>query len=189
MYEERGRARSAGQLRCPGGGARCRNNPLRILSAAGSKISKQRSTGQDLQHWRTSSTPAGQEKGQTKAQMGGSLHNRPSTDWWSVPSAKRIGQPTRAEPMERSPSLKILCLAPDSVFVSFLCPFFAYFFYISLLPLFSFISLKGSSSDAPLALIKPGGFFNRSLFIRASRPTHASNFRMYLFSSPLYASI
>ena len=113
--------------------------------------------------------------------MGRSIHNRPSPDWWGVPPARYIEQPTRAEPVECHPSPKILCLAPDSVFVSFLCPFFAFLSYISLLPLFSFIALKGSSSDAPLALIKPGGFFNRSLFIRASRPTHASNFRMYLF--------
>ena len=83
--------------------------------------------------------------------------------------------------MERGQTPKILCLAPDSMFVSFLCPFFTYFLsYISLLPLFSFIALKGSSSDVLLALIKPGGFFNRSLFIRASCPTHVSHFRMYL---------
>ena len=49
--------------------------PFSILSTAGLKISKQRSTGQDLQRWRTRSTPAGEEKGQTQAQMGGSLHN------------------------------------------------------------------------------------------------------------------
>ena len=34
--------------------------------------------------------------------------------------------------------------------------------------------------DALSALIIPGGFFNRSLFIRASCPTHVSHFRMYL---------
>src|SRR3954471_5746603 len=114
--------------------------------------------------------------------MGRSIHNRPSPNWWSVPPARCVGQPTRAEPMERHPSLKILCLAPDSVFVSFLCPFFTFFCLTFLsFPSFSFIALKGSSSDAPLALIKPEGFFNRSLFIRASRPTHVSNFRMYLF--------
>ena len=72
--------------------------------------------------------------------MGGSLHNRPSPDWWSVPSAKRIGQPTRAEPMERSTPTKILRLAPDSVFVSFLCPFF-YLFQISYLVFLSFSPL------------------------------------------------
>ena len=66
------------------------------------------------------------KKGQTKAQMGGSPHKQPSPDWWSVPSAKRIGQPTRVEPMERNPPPKILRLAPDLEFVSFLCPFFAY---------------------------------------------------------------
>ena len=37
-----------GQLRCPGGGARCREGPFRILSIAGSKVSKQRSTSQNL---------------------------------------------------------------------------------------------------------------------------------------------
>ena len=31
------------------------------------------------------------KKGQTQAQMGGSLRNRPSPDWWGVPSAKCIG--------------------------------------------------------------------------------------------------
>ena len=62
-----------------------------FLSATGSKISKQRSTGQNLQRWRISSTPAGQERGQAEAQVGRSLHNRPSPDWWSVPSSKCIG--------------------------------------------------------------------------------------------------
>ena len=107
--------------------------------------------------------------------MGGSLHNRPSTDWWSVPSAKRIGQPTRAEPMERSTPTKILRLAPDSVFVSFLYPFFL-FFHISCLAFLSFSlpflsqALRGLHAhclhilDAPPALIIPGGFFIRSLY-------------------------
>ena len=106
-------------------------SPFCILSTADSKISKQRSTGQNLQCWRISSMPAGQEKGQTQTQMGRSLHNRPSTDWWSVPSTKRIGQPTRAEPMERSTPTKILHLAPDFVFVSFLCPLFFIFFTLA----------------------------------------------------------
>src|SRR3954466_4195562 len=36
--------------------------------------------------------------------------------------ARCVGQPTRAEPMERHTSPKILCLASNSEFVSFLCP-------------------------------------------------------------------
>ena len=36
--------------------------------------------------------------------------------------------------MERSPSLKILCLAPDYVFVSFLCPFFMLYGAEAVLP-------------------------------------------------------
>ncbi len=73
--------------------------------------------------------------------------------------------------MERSPSPKILCLAPDPVFVSLLCPFFIYCSsYISLLPLFSFIALKGSSSDVPLALIKPRGFFKQKLIYTGFMP-------------------
>ena len=119
--------------------------------------------------------PAGQEKGQTKAQMGGSLHNRPSTDWRSVPSAKRIGQPTQAEPMERSTPTKILRLAPDFVFVSFLCPPFYFFtlavWHFSPSPyLFFSQALRGLLAhcshilDAPPALIIPGGFFIRSLY-------------------------
>src|SRR3954467_4017896 len=39
----------------------------------------------------------------------------------------RDASDNRLEPnQERSPSPKILCLAPDSVFVSFLCPFFTF---------------------------------------------------------------
>ena len=111
--------------------------------------------------------------------MGGSLHNRPSTDWWSVPSAKRIGQPTRAEPMERNTPMTILRLAPYSVFVSFLCPLFLFlllFFHISC-PGFRSLSLPFISQalrglhvhcshipDVPPALITPGGFFIRSLY-------------------------
>ena len=40
--------------------------------------------------------------------------------------------------MERSPSPKILRLAPDSMFVSFLCPFFIFIFHISFLAFLSF---------------------------------------------------
>src|SRR4051812_18053150 len=114
--------------------------------------------------------------------MGRSIHNRPSPNWWSVPPARCVGQPTRAKPMERNTSPKILRLAPDSVFVSFLCPLFTFIhFYLLCLLLFSFLALKGSLSDALSALLKPGGFFNRSLFIWVSHPTHASDFRMHLF--------
>src|SRR3954468_16460366 len=107
--------------------------------------------------------------------MGRSLHNRPSPHWWSVPPARCVGQPTRAEPMERHTSPKILCLAPNSEFVSFLCPFvhISFCFYFCLLPLFPFLALKGSSCDALPALLKPGEFSNRSLFIWVSHPTHA----------------
>ena len=109
-------------------------NPFRILSTTGSKILEQRSTGQKLQCWRISSMPAGQEKGQTQAQVGRSVHNWPSPAWRSIPPARCIGQPTRAESMERSPSPRILCLAPDSVFVSFLRPFFIYTVCLTFLP-------------------------------------------------------
>src|SRR3954469_20769054 len=97
--------------------------------------------------------------------MGRSIHNRPSPNWWSVPPARCVGQPTRAEPMERSPSPKILCLAPDSVFVSFLCPFFTFsvLHFSPSTPFFSLIALKGSSSDALPALTQPGGFFKQKL--------------------------
>ena len=138
--------------------------------------------GQKLQRWRISSTPVGQEKGQTQAQLGGSLHNRPSPDWWSKPSAKCIGQPTRAEPMECSTPTKILRLAPDSVFVSFLChlPFFnlaAWYFsppssLLSPKPLGACLRDCSHIIDAPPVLIIPRGFFIRSLYTRASCPKH-----------------
>ena len=108
--------------------------PVPLLSTARSKIPKQRSTSQKLQHWRISSRTTGQEKGQAQAQMGGPLHYRSSPDRRSVPSTKCIGQPTRAEPMERNPSPKILRLAPDSEFVSFLRP--PFIFSLSFVPLF-----------------------------------------------------
>src|SRR3954470_16671791 len=90
--------------------------------------------------------------------------------------------------MERSPTPKILRLAPYSVFISFLYPFFIHYLsYISLLlPFFSLTAFKGPfvpclhTTDALSALIISGGFFNRSLFIRASCPTHVLYFRMYL---------
>ena len=76
--------------------------------------------------------------------------------------------------MEHSPSPKILRLAPDSVFVSFLCPFFIYFLsYISLLLLslsLSLIAFKGSYSDALSALIKPGGFLKQKLIYTGFMP-------------------
>ena len=60
------------------------------------------------------------------------------------------------------------------------------FFYFSPSPSLSLTAFKGSFApcshtiDALSALIIPGGFFNRSLFIRASCPTHVLHFRMYL---------
>ena len=80
-------------------------------------------------------TASEKEKGQTQAQMGRSLHHRPSPDRRGIPSVKRIGQPTRAEPMERSPSPKILRLTPDSEYVSLPRPPF-YIFYCLLSPSF-----------------------------------------------------
>ena len=114
--------------------------------------------------------------------MGGPLHHRPSTDRRSVPSARRIGQPTRAEPMECSTPTKVLRLAPDSVFVSFLCPLFIFIFHIRCpgflsfsLPFFSqaLMGLHVHCShilDAPPALIIPGGFFIRSLYKMGPMP-------------------
>src|SRR3954467_9705434 len=58
--------------------------------------------------------------------------------------------------------------------------------YFSPSPLLFSHNLKGPfvpclhTTDALSALIIPGGFFNRSLFIRASCPTHVLYFRMYL---------
>src|SRR3954462_5412361 len=68
-----------------------------------------------------------------------------------------------------------VCLLPLSIFIYF------FLFLFCLLPLFPFIALKGSSCDALPALLKPGGFFNISLFIWVSCPTHALDFRMHLF--------
>ena len=89
--------------------------------------------------------------------------------------------------MERGPSPKILRLAPDSEFVSLLCLYFTLaVFHFSPSPSFSIAAFeilfahRSQTLEALSALIIPGGFFNRSLFIRASCPTHVSHFRMYL---------
>ena len=76
--------------------------------------------------------------------------------------------------MERSQALKILRLAPDSMFVSFLCPFFRiYIICLFSLSFFLFFlkAFKGQlvprlhTIDALTALIIPGGFLHRSLII------------------------
>ena len=75
--------------------------------------------------------------------------------------------------MERGQAPKILCLVPDSMFISFLCPFFIHYLsWISiLLPFFSLTAFKGQlvprlhTIDALTALIIPGGFLHRSLII------------------------
>ena len=75
--------------------------------------------------------------------------------------------------MERSQAPKILRLAPDSMFVSFLCPFFAYTLsvFFLFLSLFFLKAFKGQlvprlhTIDALTALIIPGGFLHRSLII------------------------
>ena len=71
VRRERGRVGSAGQPRHPGGGARRCQSQFNILSTAGSKISKQRSTGQDLQCWRTRSTLAGEKKDKLESKWEG----------------------------------------------------------------------------------------------------------------------
>ena len=73
--------------------------------------------------------------------------------------------------MERSQAPKILRLAPDSVFVSFLYPFFIHYLsYIFLfLPFFSLTAFRGPfvpclhATDALSVLTKPGGFFKQKL--------------------------
>src|SRR4051812_45369882 len=75
--------------------------------------------------------------------------------------------------MERSQAPKILRLVPDSMFVSFLCPFFAYTLFVFSFFLSSFFlkAFKGQlvpclhTIDALTALIIPGGFLHRSLII------------------------
>ena len=147
--------------------------------------------------------PTREEKGQAQAQMGRSLHYWQSSDRWSVPSARCIGQLTRAKPMERNQIPKILRLVPDSVFVS-LPPSI---FYIYLLSVFSFfISFFPSFFLQGLQRLKcilttqswrasrahyTWGLLIQKLNItifRALCPTHVLLFHMYLFS-PLYASI
>ena len=71
-------------------------------------------------------------------------------------------------------------LLPLSIFIHYLS-------YIFLLLLFfSLTAFRGPfvpclhATDALSVLIIPGGFFNRSLFIRALCPTHVSSFHTYL---------
>src|SRR3954465_9278143 len=88
-------------------------------------------------------------------------------------SSRTHGTPHVSE--DSMPSTELwVCLLPLSIYI------YIFLFLFCLLPLFPFIALKGSSWDALPALLKPGGFFNRSLFIWVSRPTHASDFRMHL---------
>ena len=75
--------------------------------------------------------------------------------------------------MERSQAPKILRLAPDYMFVSFLCPFFKYILsvFFSFFLLFFLTAFKGQLvpclhiTDTLTALIIPGGFLHRSLII------------------------
>ena len=90
--------------------------------------------------------------------------------------------------MERNQTPKILRLAPDSEFVSFPRPHFILQLpFVSLLSHFFHNALEGRFAhcshtlDVLPVLIIPGGFFNKSLLIRASCPAHVSNFQMYLF--------
>ena len=130
--------------------------------------------------------------------MGRSLHYRPSSDRWSIPTVGCIDQSTRAKPMERSQAPKILRLAPDSMFVPFLCPFFAYtlsvlFFFLSFI---ISLGLQGSPCASLVhyrcasRTLHTWGLPSQKLklFIRASCLTHVFYFHTYLFS-PLYASI
>src|SRR4051812_34362345 len=89
-------------------------------------------------------------------------------------SSRTHGRPHVSRDSTPSAGLWV-CLLPLSILYIYFSVF------ICLLPLFPFIALKGSSCDVLPALLKPGGFFNRSLFIWVLRPTHASDFRMHLF--------
>ena len=136
--------------------------------------------------------PAGEEKVQARAQMGRSLHYWPSSDWWSVPSAGCIGQSTRAKPMERSQTPKVLRLVPDSMFVS-LPPSIFYISVICLLSLSFFLFLQ-SLKRLNCVLTTQSWRANRAHYtwgiliqklnitiFRALCPTHVLLFHMYLF--------
>src|SRR3954463_9373865 len=88
-------------------------------------------------------------------------------------SSQTHGTPHISEDSMPSAGLCV-CLLPLSISI------YIFLFLFCLLPLFPFIALKSSSCDALPALLKPGGFFNRSLFTWVSRPMHASDFRMHL---------
>src|SRR3954467_9705433 len=98
--------------------------------------------------------------------------------------------------MERSPTPKILRLAPNSVFVSFLCPFFIHCLsYISLLlPFFSLTTLRAHLCLVCTQLTR----YPRSLYPGASlieaysyglHARHMCYTSACTFYSPLYASI
>ena len=130
--------------------------------------------------------------------MGRSLHYRPSSDRWSIPTVGCIDQSTRAKPMERSQAPKILRLAPDSMLVPSLRPFSTYASSVlfPFLSIYFYLGLQGSPCAslihhrcASRTLHTWGLLLQKlKLFTWASRPTHVLYFRMYIFS-PLYASI
>ena len=142
--------------------------------------------------------PDGEEKVQAQAQMGRSLHYWPSSDRWSVPSAGCIEWATWAEPMERSQAPKILRLAPDSMFVSFLCPFFAYTLsvFFLFLPFILSQGLQGPTC-ASLAHYRRAnrahytwGLLTQKLnYLSGLLAPHMCYSSACTFSSPLYASI
>src|SRR3954470_22034572 len=93
----------------------------------------------------------------------------------TIDSSRTHGTPHVSEDSMPSAGLCV-CLLPLFIFYIYI-----FLFLPCLLLLFPFIALKGSLCDALPALLKPGGFFNRSLFIWVSHPTHASDIRVHLF--------
>ena len=129
--------------------------------------------------------------------MGGPLHNRRSSHRRSVPSSWGIRKSPRAEPLERGQTLKVLCLVPNSLWVSFspiVSITFSPFYTILLFALklsFGSTEICWRTHSYICTPIIPGGFFNRSLLILFSehQAHHTYAFFPYVFSSPLYASI
>ena len=132
--------------------------------------------------------------------MGRSLNYWQSSDRWSIPSAVCIGQSTRAKPMERSQTPKVLRLVPDSMFVS-LPPSIFYISVICLLSLSFFLFLQGlkrlncvlttqsrRANRAHYTWGLPIRKLNITALMAPCQP-HMHFLSICAFSSPLYASI
>jgi hypothetical protein len=100
---------------------------------------------------------------------------------WITDSSRTHGTQPASEDSMPSAGLRVRPFPPVQIFFYFSCLLFIFFFStLFIKALKGLLAHRSRTIDVLSTLIIPGGFFTRSLIIRASCPAHVSSFHMYL---------